>query len=292
MIILDRNANNAERMLVPTLDSNNLLRISTASANLPQDQIEWFRFTDSTSTPTIMGNASGRFYFQPSATGCLPYNRADQGQSIETLASVHYSPHKDYLPTLATDSSGNYFYTNGEYDSDLSLFCPYNNRSNSAKLPLHDIELTGYAASITHESGGGYSNVWSRVYRNNTRSFHYLRWHAWCLGILTTTGATDITKFVMNVPITESSIVKAEQDVKIDLMIPSGNSVYVLIKSDINEYQSYRPTPGNNTVWPSHFDQPQLKIELSANSSFQVTSFGFDITPSPVSVYNSVNPWH
>jgi hypothetical protein len=226
-----------------------------------------------------MGNASGRFYFQPSVTGCFPHVIPTEGYPIENLASVHYSPHKDYLPTLATDSSGNYFYTNGEYNSNLSLFCPYNYRSNSAKLPLHDVELTGYAASITHESGGGYSNVWSRVYRNDTHSFAYLRWHAWCLGILTTTGATDITKFVMNIPRGESDSVQDEQEVKIDLMLQSGNSVYVLIKSNIHEYSSYSSL-SSSVGWPSYFDQPQLKIELSANSSFQVTSFGFDITPS------------
>lgn len=282
MIILDRNVNDAERMLVPTLDSDNILRIATASANLGQDQIHWYRFLGGDSKAATMGNASGRFYFQPSANGCLRSAHADAGVSIETLASVHYSPHKDYLPTLATDSSGNYFYTNGEYDSELSLFCPYNYRLNPAKLPLHDVELTGYAASITHESGGGYSNVWSRVYKNDTRSFTHLRWHAWCLGILTTNGATDITKFVMN----ESSSMTVEMNVKIDLMLQSGNSLYVLVKSDINEYSMYP-----SLTWPSYFDQPQLKIELSANSSFQVTSYGFDITPSLAPQYSSDDPW-
>lgn len=278
MIILDRGPNDAERMLVPRLDSNNILRIATASANLAQDTVSWVRFSSKTSSAsTRMYNSAGRFYFQPASNECLANSRHDEGIAVETLASVHYSPHKDYLPTLATDSSGNYFCSYGEYDNNLSLFCPYNYRGNSSKLPLKDIEIVGYAGSITHESGNGYSNVWTRINKNSTPDFPYTRWHAWCLGILTTSGTTDISEFVMM----KNTTTDLHTNVTVDLMLNSGNSVYVLIKSDISEFSQF-PSIGLGTI----MDQPRLKIVLSNNSSFQVTSYGFDITPSPIAASN------
>ena len=281
MIILDKGAVNgqmvAERMFPLVLDSNNILRVATASTYLNQnDSISWYRFySNDYLDKTVMGNSVGRFYFQPSCTGPV-YNSAAGLNVVEALASVHYSPHKDYLPTLATDSSGNYFSSYGEYDSSQSLFCPFLYRGNSSKLPLKDIERLGYVASITHESGGNYTNVWTRVYTNNTPNFRLWRWHAWCLGILTTSGTTDITKFVMN-----HNYGSVNHNVKVDIMLNSGNSVYLLIKADINEMSQSDLIQWTNSYSISYFDQPRLKIELANNSSWQVTSYGFDITGHP-----------
>lgn len=280
------------RYLLPLImDSNNLLRVGRASANLPLHTLSWLEFYDNTVVERY--NQAGRYYFQPSLTAPSGAFSNDehyyQTVPVSIAASAHYSPHKDYLPTLVRDANGDYYTAYGERSGDG--FRPFLNRANASKQPYHDTEINLYNTTMSHSNSG----ITQVSFENSSCRYKRVSMavNAWMLCMINSTGNFEPTitttlsdNFVFaaycgsNPSALNSDTLYSTGETSYMLKSPDNKSQYCLIKSNTVSigYNSAWPY-GGDILSPYIIEQPWFRVTLPKQCSMQVTSYGFDMWP-------------
>ena len=276
----------SNRQLIPLgLDSDALLRAQRVSANLPAHTMTWSRFTGNSSHSsngrTDTYNQAGRFYFQPSNTAVGESTQHSVHTVVQMAASFHYSPHKDYLPTLARDDGNNYYTLNASYEN--GLFLPLLKRDDASKPPLHNTEINLYDTYMTYNNGAVEVNFESSLFRTCSRTNFAMS--AWMLVLVSSSGSSSASITITVNPFTVFYYYGSSQtpssttlsgETNILLPSPDGKSKYYLIKKGwSDDWNDQTKTIG----YIRQVNQPFLGVTLPKQCAMQVTSWGFDVWP-------------
>ena len=297
-----------EELLPLVVDSDSILRVGESCANLSANVITYTEYdgvpdTSPSAQNHEMGlntfhNSSGKYYFHPSKT--VPWDMWGIGSGSvnrASIASFHSSPNKDYIPTLATDSSGNEFCTNGERLGDR--FAPLLKPGVSH---YHDRYFAGTDVEVEFNNTPNLG-WWPRVILTDYATRRY--WTAYNMSayfLLLVNGTINFwsAPIYSDVRIRPTSLSNEIDDAfvqkaKMTTHLQNGNSRYILVKTDPTFYSAneipYDFVSSNSenyqtfnllkyTLGLASVDMPCLCFTLGKSSSVQFTSFGWTLWAS------------